>query len=125
MSFFDMLLAQKLSGNGGGGGSVLDYSTTEQDTGVKWIDGKKIYMISFDCHESPISTNNGTIADVSSLHIGNLVGAEMTAINNSEKLPQGAAGRCVYINSDALKFYNGNSGGSLTYCTIWYTKSSS
>lgn len=29
---------------GGGNAKVLDYSTTEQDTGKKWIDGKPIYQ---------------------------------------------------------------------------------
>ena len=28
--------------------SNMDYSTTEQDTGCKWIDGKKIYKTTFD-----------------------------------------------------------------------------
>ena len=32
-------------GSGGGGGTGgIDYSTTEQDTGLKWIDGKPIYQ---------------------------------------------------------------------------------
>lgn len=30
---------------GGGGGGSIDYSTTEQNTGLKWIDGKDIYQI--------------------------------------------------------------------------------
>ena len=28
----------------GGGGSSIDYSTTEQDTGIRWIDGSPIYQ---------------------------------------------------------------------------------
>lgn len=35
------ILASNIGGGGGGG---LDYSTTEQDTGLKWIDGRKIYQ---------------------------------------------------------------------------------
>lgn len=34
-------IEQLISGIGGGG---VDYSTTEQDTGLKWIDGKPIYQ---------------------------------------------------------------------------------
>lgn len=34
-------IEQLISGIGGGG---IDYSTTEQDTGLKWIDGKPIYQ---------------------------------------------------------------------------------
>ena len=29
----------------GGSGSMVDFSTSEVDTGVKWIDGKNIYCI--------------------------------------------------------------------------------
>lgn len=29
--------------SGGGGGGGIDYSTTEQDTGLKWIDGSTVY----------------------------------------------------------------------------------
>ena len=124
MSYMDIMKGMALAGNsgGGGGGTALDYSTTEQATGIKWIDGKEIYMTSFDCHENPISTNNGTVADVTALNIGDLISAEMTAVSTTEKLTQGAAGRCVYISGNTLKFYNGNAGGSLRYCTIWYTK---
>lgn len=37
-------IEQLISGIGGGG---VDYSTTEQDTGRKWVDGKPIYQITF------------------------------------------------------------------------------
>lgn len=30
--------------SGGGGGSAINYSTSEVNTGVKWIDGKYIYQ---------------------------------------------------------------------------------
>lgn len=30
-----------------GGGGGIDYSTSEQDTGLKWIDGRSIYQITF------------------------------------------------------------------------------
>lgn len=35
---------QNLGITGGGGGSSIDCSTTEQNTGIKWIDGKPIYQ---------------------------------------------------------------------------------
>jgi hypothetical protein len=37
-------IEQLISGVGGGG---VDYSTTEQDTGLKWIDGRTIYQKTF------------------------------------------------------------------------------
>lgn len=39
-------IAQELANAGGGGG--VDYSTTEQDTGIKWIDGKNIYQKTYE-----------------------------------------------------------------------------
>lgn len=32
---------------GGSGGGGIDYSTIEQDTGLKWVDGKAIYQKTF------------------------------------------------------------------------------
>ena len=37
------------TGSGGGGKGGVDYSTEEQDTGLKWIDGKTIYSKTIDC----------------------------------------------------------------------------
>ena len=36
-----------MEGGGSGGGGGADYSTTEVDTGIKWTDGKPIYMRTF------------------------------------------------------------------------------
>lgn len=47
-------------------GSGIDYSTTEQDTGLKWIDGKPIYQKTF-----VISDNN--YVDISGLNIDTFV----------------------------------------------------
>ena len=34
---------------GGSGGACISYSTEEQDTGLTWIDGKRIYQKSYEC----------------------------------------------------------------------------
>ena len=47
-------IALELANSGGG---VVDYSTTEQETGVKWIDGKVIYKKTVDCGALPNSTS--------------------------------------------------------------------
>lgn len=44
---------------GGGGGGGIDYSTTEQDTGLKWIDGKSIYQRTYDFGQN-INISNST-----------------------------------------------------------------
>lgn len=57
-------IEQLISGIGGGG---VDYSATEQDTGLKWIDGKPIYQKTF-----VVSNNN--YVDISGLNIDTFVG---------------------------------------------------
>jgi hypothetical protein len=39
-----MTLPPAYGGSGGGGGGGIDYSLSEQDTGLKWHDGKIIYQ---------------------------------------------------------------------------------
>lgn len=58
-----------LSANGGGG-SALNYSTTEQDTGVTWIDGKAVYQktVPFDS-----STGNESTVDLTECNIDRLI----------------------------------------------------
>ena len=43
---YDANAAKWKNGAGGGGGGI-DYSETEQDTGLKWIDGKTVYQKTF------------------------------------------------------------------------------
>lgn len=45
----------------GGGGGGIDYSTTEQNTGLKWIDGKDIYQITIQT-SLPLVATDGTMA---------------------------------------------------------------
>lgn len=56
---------------GGGGGGGIDYSTTEQNTGLKWIDGKDIYQKSFSL-TSPSDGTSTDIIDISSLNVDRL-----------------------------------------------------
>lgn len=51
---------------GGGGGSAIDYSTVEQDTGIKWVDGKTIYQKTLDFGTITLATTKSeSIGDVS------------------------------------------------------------
>ena len=45
---------------GGGGAGGINYSTEEQDTGLTWIDGKKIYQKTF-AYEGNQTTNEHVI----------------------------------------------------------------
>lgn len=49
----------KNANESGGGGGGINYSTTEQDTGLKWIDGKTIYQKTFT-GTTPASSSNNT-----------------------------------------------------------------
>ena len=53
-------------GGGSSGGGGIDYSTTEQNTGLKWIDGKPIYQKTF------VTTDTNYI-DISGLNIDTFV----------------------------------------------------
>lgn len=46
---------------GGEGGGGVDYSTTEVDTGIKWTDGKSIYMRTFTNVGLPQNSYNLTL----------------------------------------------------------------
>lgn len=57
-------IEQLISGIGGGG---VDYSTTEQDTGLKWTNGKPVYQITFQV------TSNQQWIYISNLNIDELI----------------------------------------------------
>lgn len=54
------------TGGGGGGGGGLNYSTTEQDTGLLWINGKHIYQKSYSGTTSgfDLGVNIDTLVDM-------------------------------------------------------------
>jgi hypothetical protein len=56
------LQSTKGGGSSSGGGGI-DYSTTEQNTGLKWIDGKPIYRRTFDFSIDDL-VNGGISSDV-------------------------------------------------------------
>lgn len=57
--------------NQSGGGGGVDYSTTEQDTGLKWIDGKPIYQITYIWDSTTL--NSFVSHDISALNPDTLV----------------------------------------------------
>lgn len=63
------------------GGGGVDYSTTEQDTGLKWIDGKEIYQCTIDVG---FLTNNSTKSVAHGIsNIDNIIKIEGIAIVSS------------------------------------------
>ena len=114
--------------------SDMDYSTSEQDTGCKWIDGKKIYKKTISTGSLP---KNGAIAttDISSLSVDTIVDYRGIAWASSSKnfraLP------FVGESMDNMIRVDVNGGTTLrivsaansdwgeydkSYVTLWYTK---
>ena len=58
-----MLNSVRYSGGGGG----VDYSTTEQDTGLKWIDGSAIYQKTIDFGTMPSNQEKDVEHGISNL----------------------------------------------------------
>ncbi len=111
----------------------VNYSTTEQNTGIKWIDGKDIYQktIAFD------NTNSQVLnIDISSIGVDRIIKSEISGGTSNA----GYNDNCgVYYmdSSDYLNIYRHTQGdvdeirvrnGSQWfktengYFTIWYTK---
>lgn len=114
--------------------SDMDYSTSEQDTGCKWIDGKPIYKQTFaGTYNSPANTTTNvfTFSGVS-----DLVDVKGWIANTDAKVAFGTAhraGTSLILDSTALlvdtnviiRSFNNTSyaGSNLSYAvTLWYTK---
>lgn len=112
--------------------SLLDYSTTEQNTGRKWIDGKPIYQKTF-VPTAPATYWAGTsnFIDVSGLNIDTLINTEAQAQNpnNGVYFPLSIASTpsstvvMTSAKSDIQVYLGDNSAPARVFSfTIWYTK---
>lgn len=110
-----------LSSSGGGGG--LNYSTTRQNTGVKWIDGKDIYV------KTIVDTKTGTSQQelVIDADFGQMVKIEAfashgsypnTVFSDSDDSP--ASARMAWDNSTGTMYYTINTSGTHTATFICY-----
>lgn len=105
---------------GGGGGGGIDYSTTEQDTGLKWIDGKTIYQRSYN-FGTDYNIPNSSTASFSLDGIATFETIIKCYGTSSDGIYQGD----IIINNNngiadgtAVK----NSSASVRYLTVQYTK---
>lgn len=113
----------------GSGGSAIDYSTVEQDTGVKWVDGKPIYQITYVFN--PPVTGSQTyvnLVNVSSLDIDTLIymsGIEHDATYDNIAMVEThtSNNENLYLTADkaTIKYM---SLLAMDYLTLRYTKSS-
>ena len=115
---------QSTKGGGGssGGGGGIDYSTTEQDTGLKWIDGKPIYQKTF----SLAFTSNFLSVDLTALNIDSVVKIEGGVCDSSGGyIPFGYENATsIYTASSTTMSVNNSYNGSRPNgnATIYYTK---
>lgn len=120
------ILASNVGGSGGGGG--VDYSTTEQDTGLKWIDGKPIYQKTYSEVLTSTIGNGATWYAMNDLLNKNVLHSVTTYTQEDSNLFSitnfiGLACRS-YTGLAELMIpgsLNLSAGGRLT-ATIWYTK---
>jgi len=109
-----------------GSGGLPDYSTTEQKTGQKWIDGKDRYFITVDVGVLP---NNNVKRVSCPLNIDTLI--DIRGVTDKKRvLPH------VYVASGYSEFIgvsytsddqiaistNQDFSGESAYVTLWYTK---
>ena len=114
------------------GYTPLNYSTTEeQNTGIKWVDGKDIYVKTFSLLAQTSSTSEPhNIADLTDLNIGFVINIEgvgyvNSAQSNSPILSTGQSLSFRYLrDTKYLQYYQtfSSSYSIDVYCTVYYTK---
>lgn len=111
---------------GGGGGGGVNYSTTEQNTGLKWIDGKDIYQKTF----SLTFSSSFLTVDLTSLNIETVIpkieGGVYDSLGGFVPFDYEST-TSIYMSSVTNMsvnngFYSSRPNG---YATIFYTKAPS
>lgn len=107
----------------------VDYSTSEQDTGLKWIDGKSIYQktFSFTGIRNPSDwTYIDTISNMDTpIKAECLIDFYSTAVNDMVDTFGYDYVKCmVYPTTGAVYYYANQLGGGTAniVITVWYTK---
>lgn len=106
----------------------IDYSTTEQDTGQKWVNGKKVYQITIE-YSSGLNFTNATASTfpAASLPSGWLSNIEhflecfATRIQTSSR-GTGSFAMGAWRDGSNLKLYAAQSWSGMTHFTFRYTK---
>ena len=127
MDVTDKYLNQLENAEAGGAGGI-DYSTTEQDTGLKWIDGKTVYQKTVSIGTLP-NTNQANVPHLIS-NIDSIIMCTGFATNGTSTLPLPYAtnsdGANIGINcpdKTNITIFDGSDRSSFTgYVTLRYTK---
>lgn len=113
--------------------SDMNYSTSEQDTGCKWVDGKNIYRKTIDCGALPNATSKRVSVGASGVsRYVKFEGVAFTSNNTTISLPYANHANVsfqvdVYIDSGDLVISAGDNKSvyANSYITVYYTKSTS
>lgn len=112
-------------GGGSSGGGGIDYSITEQNTGLKWVDGKPIYQCTIVMGNSVDLSPNGTIIPTgmfTNMNIDNII--DTIAYRRTEDNRDGVANIPVSLwkNSNVYTMYSIGTWAGVHTFTIKYTK---
>lgn len=108
--------------------SNMDYSTSEQDTGCKWIDGKPIYKKTVDTGALPNNTSKQVAHGVSNLDIivslsgsakGGTTQITLPYVDTTANASVGA-----YVGGDYIRIFTSSNRSDFTtsHVTLYYTK---
>ncbi len=115
----EIFLVPLLGFNTATGGSVANYSTVEQLTGQKWLDGSDIYQKTI---ESLVDTGDTVVIELDALQIVNLEGSYFNASNNQFSFDTTTVWWVFYPSSTEL-LVNNNLGFPVdTVFTVKYIK---
>lgn len=109
---------------------VVNYSASEQETGIKWIDGKTVYSKTINFGALPNSTTKNVAHGISNLGLVVDFSGVAFAVNGNQIAPLPYAGASEWtteINitdtNISIKTQRDLSGLNDSYITLMYTKS--
>ena len=111
----------------GGDPIIMDYSTSEINTGAKWIDDSAIYKKTINFGALPNASTKAVAHNISGL--STIVNIEGVVLSGNVYQPlnfyDGASIRVAYVGATTVNFYTTNDqSGATAYITLYYTKSS-
>ena len=96
---------------------IVDYSTTEQATGQKWIDGQDIYVCTFDQgSDVSIGSSSYTDTNIDASGIAKIIDVMGMQSNGTYKLINASC------DSTYVKISSPFSTDTVRYITLFYTK---
>lgn len=108
---------------------ILDYSTSEVDTGSKWINGDNIYKKTVNVGNLPNNTTKTVVHNITNFSTLIKLEGAFTNGTNSASIPYSAptAAKSVqaYVDTTNITIGTGEDRSTYTgYVTLYYTKSS-